>query len=309
MQRGAIVVSNSQRCVLLLLTVFMLMFTTIGAFAQESTLERIYRTGELRIGLRESAPPFGYLAEDGKHAGLSVDMAYLLAEKVSEWAGKPIQVREVPVTPATRLPAVSSGIVDVEMGSTSITGARELAVDFTIPFFISETQFIVKADSGITSMEDLSGKIIGASEGTTNLQALHQVIDEGIINPQSLATSETHAKGFLSLQQGRIDAYFTDASLLAGLRASAPNPDEYVIVQEAIHLEPYAWMVPENDSAWRDFVNHFFLWTLETGQFFETYDKWLGPDTDTYIPRTEAYEHYLAMIHWPGILDVWPGKR
>lgn len=298
-----------RRTTVLFAFLVMSLLWTVTAFAQESTMDRIFRTGELRVGMREAAPPFAYVGEDGNHAGFSVDLAYLLADKVSEWAGKPIRVREVTVTPATRVTAVSSGIVDVEMGSTSMTAARELVVDFTLPFFVSETQFLVKAGSGIAGLNDLNGKIVGASEGTTNLKALQDAVADGRFTPASVATSETHAKGFLSLQQGRIDAYFTDASLLTGLRSSAPNPDDYVIVQEAIHLEPYGWMVPENDSDWRDFVNHFFLWTLETGQFYETYDKWLGPGTGTEIPRSEAYEHYLMMVRWPDVLEVWPGSR
>lgn len=283
--------------------------TVAGAQRSEPTLERIYRTGELRVGMREAAPPFAFLDETGSHAGFSVDMAYLLAEKLSEWAGKPIRVQEVTVTPATRIPVVTSGIVDIEMGSTSMTAARELVIDFTLPFFVSETQFLVRADSGIESLDDLNGKIVAASEGTTNLAALQQVVQEGWFQPAAIVTEETHAKGFLSLQQGRIDAYFTDASLLVGLRSNAPNPADYVIVPEAIHLEPYGWMVPENDSDWRDFVNHFLLWTLETGIFYENYDKWMGPGSPAEIPRSQAYEHYLQMVRWPGVAEVWPGTR
>lgn len=291
--------------------VLSLVVWSAGAFAQqaEPTLERIYRTGVLRVGMREAAPPFAFVDASGNHAGFSVDMAYLLAEKLSEWAGKPIRVQEVTVTPATRIPAVTSGIVDIEMGSTSMTAARELVIDFTLPFFVSETQFIVRKDSGIRSLSDLNGKIVASAEGTTNLQALQRVVQEGWFNPAAVMTVETHAMGFLSLQQGRIDAYFTDASLLVGLRASAANPDDYVIIPEAIHLEPYGWMVPENDSDWRDFVNHFFLWTLETGVFYEIYDKWMGPGSETEIPRSQAYEHYLQMVRWPGLDEAWPGRR
>ena len=280
-----------------------------AAQGAEPTLDRIYRTGELRVGMREDAPPFAFLGPDGRHAGFSVDMAYLLAEKLGEWAGKPIRIREVTVTPATRIPSVTSGIVDIEMGSTSMTAARELVIDFTLPFFFSETQFIVRADSGIKSLRDLNGKIVASAEGTTNLRALQEAVASGRLAPASVVTVDTHARGFLLLQQRRIDAYFTDASLLVGLRSSAQNPRDYVIVRESIHIEPYGWMVPEQDSDWRDFVNHFLLWTLETGRFYEIYDKWMGPGTSTEIPRSEAYEHYLQLVRWPGIAEVWPGRR
>src|SRR5690606_29735564 len=91
------------------------------ALAQETTLERIARTGQFRVGMREDAAPFAYIDESGKHVGFSVDMAYLLAEKLAEYAGRPVEVVPVTVTPQTRIPLVVNGTIDIEMGSTSKT--------------------------------------------------------------------------------------------------------------------------------------------------------------------------------------------
>lgn len=282
------------------------LFSGGPVLAQETALERIARTGQFRVGMREDAAPFAYIDESGQHVGFSVDMAYLLAEKLGEYAGRPIEVIPVTVTPQTRIPLVVNGTIDIEMGSTSKTAARQLQVDFSLPFFVSETVFMVRADSGITTLSDLTGKAVGAASGTTNLKALRENIEAGVFNPSNVVVVDTHSRGVLALRTGRVDAYFTDASLLVGLRGVSPNPAELEIIYEAIHSEPYGWLIPKGDATFRDFVDHFIIWTLETGIFYEIYDKWMGPGSRTPIPRSSEYEALLKGIQWPGVTEVWP---
>ena len=64
-------------------------------------------------------------------------------------------------------------------------------------------------------------------------------------------------------EEGTVDAHYTDTVLLLAMRAEAGSSEEYVIVQESIHSEPYGWVLPENDSDRRDFVGQFLIWTLQ----------------------------------------------
>lgn len=217
------------------------------------------------------------------------------------------------------------------MGSSTHNGPREDVLDFSLPFFISETVFAVRTGEGIDSLDDLNGKIVGAMRATTNLMALEKIIEEGVINPSNLVVVETHAMGLMALETKKIDAYFTDASLLTGVIGQSKDPEKFVIVPESIHAEPYGWMMREGDSDFRDFVNHFLIWTLQTKCtdeiatllalgilidckdptwtiFDAIYDKWMGPESKAYTPRSPAFEHLLAGIQWPDILEVWPKK-
>jgi len=278
-----------------------------GSVLADPTMDRIEKTGKIRIGFREGSIPFAYIDEKGQHVGFSVDMAKLFVEKLSEYFDKKIELIPYTVTPKTRIPLVVNGTIDIEMGSSTHTDLREEVADFSIPFFMSETTFMVAKDSGINSLADLTGKIVGSARGTTNLRALQKVVEEGKIKASRVVIVDTHPKGFLALKQGKIDAYFTDTSLLMGLKMKAPNPENWKIVPEPIAYEPYGYIMREGNSDFRDFVNHFIIWTIKTGKFYEIYDKWMGPNGPVPIPMSRDYKAFLKMICWP-LRDTWPKK-
>ncbi len=181
-------------------------------------------------------------------------------EKLSARFGKKIEVVPFTVTPKTRIPMVVNGTVDVEMGSTTYTAKREDVADFSLIFFFSETTFLVAKDAGIKTLADLNGKRVGGSRGTTNLKAVEDMAKAGKFKPSDIVVTETHPQGMLALKSGKIDAYATDRSLLEGLRMKDQNPDNWMTVDFAIAYEPYAYIMRENDSDFRDFVNNTILW-------------------------------------------------
>jgi ABC-type amino acid transport substrate-binding protein len=271
----------------------------------DKTMDQIEKSGKIKLGFREGSIPFAFVdPKVGKHVGFSVDMAGELAKYLGMRFGKTIDIVPFTVTPKTRIPMVVNGTVDVEMGSTTYTQKREEQADFSMIFFFSETTFLVAKDSGVQKLEDLSGKIVGAARATTNLRAVEKLADEGAFQPANIVVTETHPQGMLALKSGKIDAYSTDRSLLEGLRMKDQNPDKWMTVPFAIAYEPYAYIMREGESDFRDFVNNTILWSIHTGKFFELYDKWMGPDGVVPIPMSEAYKNYLQMMVYP-ISDGW----
>ncbi len=153
---------------------FIFAMTLFGSVAlADETMDRINKTGKIRVGLREGSIPFAFIdPKVGKHVGFSVDMTDLLVDRLSEHFGKKIEIVPFTVTPKTRIPMVANATVDVEMGSTTYTQKREEVVDFSYIFFVSETTFLVPKDSDIKTIDDLNGKRLGAARGTTNLKAI-----------------------------------------------------------------------------------------------------------------------------------------
>ncbi|MBW1689622.1 MAG: transporter substrate-binding domain-containing protein [Deltaproteobacteria bacterium] len=284
--------------------------TSIGAIAfADATMDRIEKTGKIRVGWREGSIPFAFIdPKVGKHVGFSVDMTYLLVDKLSEHFGKKIEIQPFTVTPKTRIPMVANATVDVEMGSTTYTQKREEVVDFSLTFFVSETTFLVPKDSDIKTLDDLNGKRLGAARGTTNLKAIEDQVAAGKYTPKDIVVVETHPEGFLALKSGKVDAYSTDRSLLEGLRMKAPHPENWKTVDFAIAYEPYGYMCREGNSDIRDFINNTIIWSIKTGKFFEMYDKWMGPNGVVPIPRSKAYEDYLQLICYPQSEDWWKKK-
>ncbi|MDJ0818937.1 MAG: transporter substrate-binding domain-containing protein [Desulfobacterales bacterium] len=269
------------------------------------TMDQIEKTGKIKLGFREGSIPFAFVdPKVGRHVGFSVDMAGELAKYLGMRFDKTIEIVPFTVTPKTRIPMVVNGTIDVEMGSTTYTQKREEQADFSMIFFFSETTFLVAKDSGVKSLQDLSGKRVGAARATTNLRAVEKLANEGKFDPAGIIVTETHPQGMLALKSGKIDAYSTDRSLLEGLRMKDKNPDNWMTVDFAIAYEPYAYIMREGESDFRDFVNNTILWSVHTGKFFELYEKWMGPAGVVPIPMSDAYKQYLQMMVYP-ISDGW----
>jgi ABC-type amino acid transport substrate-binding protein len=271
----------------------------------DKIMDQIEKTGKIKLGFREGSIPFAFVdPKVGRHVGFSVDMAGELARYLGMRFGKTIDIVPFTVTPKTRIPMVVNGTVNVEMGSTTYTQKREEQADFSMIFFFSETTFLVAKDSGVQSLEDLNGQLVGAARATTNLRAVEKLAKEGRFKPANIVVTETHPQGMLALKSGKIDAYSTDRSLLEGLRMKDQNPDKWMTVPFAIAYEPYAYIMREGQSDTRDFVNNTILWSIHTGKFDELYEKWMGPEGVVPIPMSEAYKQYLQMMVYP-ISDGW----
>jgi polar amino acid transport system substrate-binding protein/glutamate/aspartate transport system substrate-binding protein len=238
----------------ILVIAFILLFP-LSSFAQ-GTLEKISKSGEFVVGVRDGAIPFGFISKENEHVGFSVDMAKEFHKALEKKLGKPIKLVFKTTNPKTRIPLVANGTIDIECGSTTHTVDREETVDFTLTVFLTGTQILVKKGSGIKSYKDLAGKKVGAAQGSTNEKAIRDLNDKGEIKPAAnIVVYQEHSQGFLALQRNILDAYVTDGILLAGLKAKAPNPEEYEVVGGFITYDPYAYIVRENDSKFRDFIN------------------------------------------------------
>jgi ABC-type amino acid transport substrate-binding protein len=287
------------------LAIVMVIGFLTGPAIADQTMDSIKKTGKLKVGFREGSIPFAFMdPKVGKHVGFSVDMANLLAENLSKRFGKKIEIVPFTVTPKTRIPMVVNGTIDVETGSTTYTAKREEMADFSLIFFFSETTFLVSKDSGIKTLQDLSGKRVGAARATTNLKAIQEKVKAKEFKPKDIVVVETHPQGMLALNTGKVDAYSTDRSLLEGIRMKDKNPDKWMTVDFAIAYEPYAYIMREGNSDFRDFVNNTILWSIKTGKFYEFYEKWMGPQGLVPIKMSPAYKDYLQMIVYP-ISDGW----
>jgi len=295
-------------CGFFILGVCLLTLAAAPVLAGE-TMDKIEKTGKIKVGFREDSIPFAFIdPKVGKQVGFSVDMAGILAENLSKYFGKKIEIEPITITTKTRIPMVVNGTVDIEMGSTTYTQEREDVVDFSLTFFFSETSFLVAKDSPIKTKKDLTGQRLGGARGTTNLKAIEDQAAAGEYKPKEIVTTEGHAQGFLALKTGKIDAYATDRSLLEGLRMKDEKPDAWRTVDFAIAYEPYGYLMRENDSDFRDFVNNTILWTIKTGKFYELYDKWMGPKGLVPIPMSQAYKDYLQLIVYP-MGEGWMQKK
>ena len=259
--------------VLLLLAMLVTCTMAFGT-AWADKLEEIKDRGYLIAGVKDAVVPFGYVDADSNDiVGFDVDICRKLAEKLG------VDLRLKPVTSSTRIPMLAQGSVDILAATMTHKFSREDSIDFSITYFMTGQKLLVKEDSGIESVADLAGKKVGTAKGSTSEKNIKEA------QPQSKVLSfEGYPQAFLALRQGKVKAVTTDATILLGLKNSAPDPDEYAIVGDYISDEPYGLGLPENESNFRDFVNRSLAEMWVDGEYHEIYKKWFGKDTNYYLP-------------------------
>ncbi len=282
-----------KRCVAVGLAGVLLLGAAAPVLA-ETVLEKINRTGVLTAGTRGISIPFAFINEKNEWIGFSIDLLEAIRARLEKKLGKPIKLEKKEIDPATRMRLVANRTIDVECGSTTYTRGRDETVDFSINFFFTGNQLLVKRGSGIKSVADVAGKRVGVARETTGEKALRASQPKA-----DVVTFQDHAASFLALEQGRIVAQAADGVLLAGFAAKAKNPKDYELVGDFISKDPYSCMVPENDSKWRDFVNHTFMELIDNGKYFELYDKWFGERGVVPYPMTDKVRNYMIMQSMP----------
>jgi len=204
--------------------------------------------------------------------------------------GKPIKVEKKESTPATRIPLLATGAVDLIAGTMTDTRPRRESVDFSLTFFVTGAQFLVKKGSPIRGIQDIAGKRIAAQQGSTNAR----IIRERVPGAQ-LREFPDQPAAFQALTQGQVDAYTNDGIQLAGLKAKAPTPADWVIVGDFYSYEPYGMALRKNDSDFRQVVNVGLMEAIESGKYAELYEKWFGARGEVPYPLTPENQRFLQM--------------
>ena len=253
--------------------------TGAPTFAQDDSyvLKRIKERGVINVGHREASIPFSYIGPDGKPIGYSIDLCMMIVDKVkTEIQAPDLKVKFVPVTSQTRIPLMANGTIDMECGSTTNNLTRSKQVDYLGVTFITGTQLAVKKTSGIKEIEDLNGKAIALSLGTTNEKAVKAVIQEKGLNVKVVMVKD-HPQGWLALETDRVDAYATDHVLLYGLISKSKDPNQFQVTGRFLSYDPYGIMVPRNDSSFRLIGNTVLADMMRSGDMTKLYDKWFNP--------------------------------
>ncbi len=255
----------------------------------QNTLEKIGKSGVLVIGTRTGSPPFAYVNSRNEWVGFSIDLVERLVKpSVEKAVGRSIKVEKKESTPPTRIPLLSSNAVDLIGGTMTDTPQRRESVDFSLTFFYTGAQFLVKKGSAIKSIKDIAGKRIAAQQGSTNAKIIREKVPQA-----QLREFPDQPAAFQALIQGQVDAYTNDGIQLAGLKAKAPNGADYEIVGDFYSEEPYGMAMRKGDAKFKAAVDAGLRQGFESGKYFEIYDKWFGPKGEVPYPLTPQVKAYL----------------
>ena len=252
-----------------------LAFVVPAAMAQTPmTLDKVKSSGTITVAYRDSSIPFSYLDDKAQPVGFGWEICGRIVDEVKKATGHAnLKVQSQAVTSANRIPLLMNGTIDIECGSTTNNSERQKQVAFATNYFYTGTRFLVKAGTAVNSIDDLKGKTVVSTTGTTNYKIIRNLNEEKKLGIDLIGAKD-HADSALLVQTGRAVAFAMDDILLYGLKASAANPAEFAVVGEAIQVEPYAIMLRKDDPAFKKLVDDTLSSLMKSGDFEKLYKKW-----------------------------------
>ena len=294
---------RSSTLLLALTAAFVLAAPAVAAAAAQEltgTLKKIKDSGSITIGHRDASVPFSYYDDKQQPVGYAMDLCMRIVDAVkSELKSPKLDVKYQLVTSANRIPLISNGTVDLECGSTTNNLERQKQVAFTITHFLTANRWLSKKASKLNTVNDLKGKTIVSTSGTTNIKQITELNASKNLGI-NIIPANGHAEAFQMVETGRAVAFVMDDILLYTLVAQSRSPGDYVISSEALSLpEPYGIMLRRDDPAFKKVVDNAMIQTYKSGEINKLYDKWflkpVPPKGINYnVPMTQQFKNLIA---------------
>jgi len=253
---------------------------TTAASAQTSaeglspTLAAIKKTHVVRLGYRESSPPFSFMDPSNRPIGYSLELCEAIVEEIGiEVDDANLRIEYVKVTSDDRIQAVLQNKIDLECGSTTANAERGKQVAFSPLMFVAGTKLMVPKASPISAPKDLQGKTVVVTKGTTNEQAMH-TLDKKFALGLNIVASPDHEQSYQTLVDGKADAFATDDILLYGLIARHKAQAKYKVVGDYLSYDPYGIMFRKGEPQLAAVVERAFRKLGSNRDLIPLYNKW-----------------------------------
>ena len=245
-----------------------------GGEGLSPTLANIKKTHVVRLGYRESSPPFSFLDQANRPIGYSLELCEAIVDEIGvEVDDANLKIDYVKVTSDDRIPAVVQNKIDLECGSTTANAERSKQVAFAPLMFVAGTKLMVPKSSGISAAADLKGKTVVVTKGTTNEQAMHAV-DKKLALGLNIIASPDHEQSYQMLVDGKADAFATDDILLYGLIARHKAQDRFRVTGDYLSYDPYGIMFRKGEPQLAAVVERTFRKLGSNRDLIPLYNKW-----------------------------------
>jgi len=256
------------------LAVLAALAVALPAVAQEGTLKKIKDSGAITIGHRDASLPFSYYDDKQQPIGYAMDLCAKIVDAVKAELKMPnLKTNYQLVTSANRIPLMANGTIDLECGSTTNNVARQEQVWFTMTHFVTANRWVAKKSAKLKSLQDLKGKTIVSTAGTTNIKQITEINAAQNLG-MNIISANGHPEAFQMVETGRAVAFVMDDILLAGLVAQSRSPKDYDISPIALSVEPYGIMLRKDDKAFKALADKALSQVYKSGQINAIYAKW-----------------------------------
>jgi glutamate/aspartate transport system substrate-binding protein len=278
----------------------MLVPMAVCAWAQESlTLRKIQETGVISLGYRDGSIPFSYLDERQRPIGYSMDLCLHIVKAVKRRLQlDDLQIKWTPVNSSTRIPMVANSTIDLECGTTTNTVVRQKYVSFAVTTFVAGSRLASKRSSHIRDLEDLRGKAVVSTAGTTSIARLVE-LNTALNLGMTILAGKDHVQSFRMVESDRAVAFAMDDVLLYGLIASARDPASYTVTGEPLSVEPYGIALRKGDPEFKALADETIVSLFRSGEIHAIYRRWfeapIPPRPVTLgLPMSDALKSVIA---------------
>lgn len=228
--------------------------------------------------------PFGFYSASGTPQGYDVDLAGLLAKSLG------VKLNLVNVTSDNRIPYLQTGKVNVVFCNFTITPQRAQAVAFTIPYVISGEGVLVNKSAHISSPNDLNGKTVAVTKGSTNAQLVKQVAPKANV----LAFNDDNS-AIQAVKSGQADAFIEDLNYLTYQASTSSNLE---LLKGTLGAKEYnGWGVKKGQTQLLDYLNQFIRKVTADGKSEALFKKWFHAAPVYPLTYTTSSTSGLNLVH------------
>ena len=234
----------------------------------DAKTNEIKERGVLRVGVKVDVPRFGYLnTETNLPEGLEIDIAKIIAKNI---LGDEELISFLPVTALTRDNMLENNEIDIIIATFTITEERKKTHNFSTPYFTDQIGFLVKKESGITTIQDFSGKNIGVTLSSTANETIEaSMADMGQSVSIKGFASYPEVKGGLVSED--IDIFAADKSILFGY-----VDDDMLLLEEGINPQDYGIATKLENKEFANSIDSQLKKMIDDGTLQMIIDQWLG---------------------------------
>lgn len=226
--------------------------------------------GTFTVGFDQDFPPMGFVGDDGEYTGFDLELAQEVASRLG------LKYVPQPIAWDAKDMELEAGTIDCIWNGFTMNG-REDAYTWSEPYMDNSQVFVVAADSGISTLADLAGKVVEVQTDSSAEAALkdNQELSSSFGTLQTVADYNT---AFMDLEMGAVDAIAMDVIVAGYQMEQREDGDNYVILDETLAAEEYGIGFKKGNEELRDKVQTTLEEMAADGTMAEISDKWFGRD-------------------------------
>ena len=238
----------------------------------------------ITVGFDNTSVPMGFEEKDGNYAGFDIELAQYVSKKLG------ITVHFQPIDWDMKETELQNGTIDAIWNGYSATDERREKVAFTIPYMQNTQILVVKKTSGIHSVEDMTGKVLGAQNGSSGMLDFeeHPEVLKNRVKGGDADQYQSVNEAIIDLKNDRIDALLIDRVYADYYLTTEGIADEYDTIPSGFESESFAVGVRPADKKLLEALNQAFKELYQEGIFQQISKKWFGEDVAT--PEVKGQE-------------------